>query len=278
MSEWSLKGREVVITGASDGIGRATARALAGSGAGLLLVGRNRPRYLPVLDEIRSGGGEAELIEADLADLSSVAAAGRQLASRSPAPAVLINNAATTGRGGTRDGFDLAFGVNHLAHFLLTRLLLPGLAEGGPARILNLSSNAHYGLRSFTWEEAAPRHLTFSGFTQYRRSKAANIAFTVELSRRLAGSEVIALAIHPGVVATGLYDRLPRPWRGWVKAGMASPEQGAVVTIECATVPWVEAGAYYTPEGIRSPAPYASSAESAHQLWNLSERLVQPWL
>jgi NAD(P)-dependent dehydrogenase (short-subunit alcohol dehydrogenase family) len=276
VSDWNLRGREVVITGASDGIGRATARALAGGGARLLLVGRNPLRYEPVLAEIRSDGGEAEWIEADLADLSTVAAAARRLTQRPSPPAVLINNAAATGGGGTHDGFDLAFGVNHLAHFLLTRLLLPRLLEG-PARILNVSSNAHYGLRPFTWEQTAPRHLTFTGFTEYRRSKAANVAFTVELTRRLAESEVKAVAIHPGVIATGLYDRLPRPFRGWATARMARPEQGAVVTIECATAEQVETGAYYTPEGIRPPAAYATSTESTYRLWELSERLVRPW-
>ncbi len=276
MTAWNLDGQPVVITGASRGIGRATARALAKLGAELILIGRDRGRHQAVLDEVKREGARASLIETDLTDLAAVAAAGRSVVQMPRPPAVLINNAGVTGRSVTADGFDLAFGVNHLAHFLLTMTLLPRLCPA--ARIINVSSNAHYGLRPFTWESAAHPRATLTGFTQYRRSKAANVAFTAGLAHRMSPAEVVPVAVHPGLVATNLWRRIPRPVRGWVMSGMTTPEQGAQVTIHCATSPSLEAGAYYTPAGTRPPAPYASEPEAVSRLWELSESLVGQWL
>lgn len=278
MSDWSLAGRSVAITGASGGIGREAARVLAGHGAHLLLLGRDPSRYQSIMETIVGIGGRAELFEADLADLGSVAETARALASLPQPPTVLINNAGTTGQSKTRQGFDLAFGVNHLAHYLLTRILLEPMIASAPARILTVASNAHYGLRDFTWSKAHQPRLSLTGFKQYRHSKAANIAFTTELTRRLAGTGVVAVAIHPGVVATGLWRRIPPPVRGWFTSRMISPQEGARTAIECSTLPNLEPGAYYTPVGIRAPAPYAIDPDTTNQLWALSERLVAPWL
>ena len=278
MSDWSLAGRAVAITGASGGIGRETALALAREGAHLLLIGRQPARYRNLIEEVAEGGGNADLTEADLRDLGSVAEAGRALAVRDRPPTVLINNAGVTGQGQTNDGFDLAFGVNHLAHYLLTRILLDHLIAASPARILNVSSNAHYGLRDFRWSSAYQPRRSLTGFSQYRHSKAANVAFTFELARRLEGTGVAAVAIHPGLVATGLWRRILPPLQGWVTSRMISPQEGACTTITCAISPSLQPGAYYTPEGIRTPAPYTTDPGTSAGLWTLSEDLVGTWL
>jgi NAD(P)-dependent dehydrogenase (short-subunit alcohol dehydrogenase family) len=270
--------RPIVVTGASNGIGRATAIALAAPGAHLVLVGRSPQRHQPVLAAIREAGGEAELIEAELSDLSSVAKAARSILQRPAPPAVMINNAATARRGTSQDGFDLPFAVNHLAHFLLTRLLLDRIAEGGPARIINVSSNAHFGADPLRWEAAARPSRRITGLASYRRSKAANVAFTAGLDRRLEGTSVTAVSVHPGVVATGIWSPLPAPQRAWYTSRMATPEQGAAVILGCVIDPGLVGGAYYTPNGIRAPSAAAVAPLAVEELWRLSEQMVAPWL
>jgi NAD(P)-dependent dehydrogenase (short-subunit alcohol dehydrogenase family) len=223
-------------------------------------------------------GGNSKLIEAELADLGSVAAAAQEVLAHHQPPAVLINNAGTTGRQPTVDGFDRAFGVNHLAHYLLTRLLLDRLLGDSPARVLTVASDAHYGLGDIHWEAASQPRFTLTGLRPYRQSKAANIAFTVELSRRLAGSGVVAVALHPGMVATGMWRRLPPPIRRRVVSRMSSAPEGARVTVDCVLNPELVPGAYYTPRGLATPAAYATDPQSTRDLWAYSEKLVSKWL
>ncbi|MDP3984399.1 MAG: SDR family NAD(P)-dependent oxidoreductase [Acidimicrobiia bacterium] len=277
MTAWTIAGRAVAITGASGGIGGASAVELARGGARLILVGRNPERHRLVRTKIEAVGGEAILIEADFTSLPAVAEAGRRLAEESPS--VLINNAATAGRRGvTENGFEVTFAVNHLAHFLLTRLVLEKMAAHPPGRILTVSSNAHLGIGSFDWQAGQGTTRSLTGMREYRHSKAANVAFTLELSRRLAGTELTAAAIHPGLVATGLWWRIPRPFRHLALRRMVGPEQGARVVVHCATTPELIPGGYYTPSGLRPPADYVSDPETNIAFWERSEQLVAAWL
>lgn len=279
MSEWTIAGRTVVVTGGSRGIGRAAAEALARFGAHVVLVGRDRQRHQPVLDVIDSAGGMATLVEADLSDLSAVARAAGTLREADPPVTVLINNAGVAGaRGVTVDGFEMAFGVNHLAHFLLTRLLLDVIVVHSPGRILTLSSDAHLGMGSLDLEGVVGSTRSWFGASEYRRSKAANVAFTVELSRRLAGTGVVAAAVHPGLVATGIWRSLPTPIRALLTMRMVTPEVGAALLVDCATVSELTPGGYYTPVGIGRAAGYATDPSTARTLWERSEELVARWL
>lgn len=279
MSDWTVAGRTVVVTGGSTGIGRAAAEALARRGAHLVLVGRDRQRHQPVLDVIAASGAIGTLVEVDLSDLSAVARAARALREANPPVTVLINNAGVAGaRGVTADGFEIAFGVNHLAHFLLTRLLMDVIVAHSPGRILTLSSDAHLGMGSLDLEGVVGGTRSWFGAFEYRRSKAANVAFSVELSRRLEGTGVVAATVHPGLVATGIWRSLPAPIRALLTRRMVPPELGAALLVECATAPELIPGGYYTPAGIGTAAGYATDPSTARSLWERSEELVAKWL
>jgi retinol dehydrogenase 12 len=279
VNEWSIAGRTVGITGASGGIGREAAVALAAIGAEVVIVGRDRDKHRSVLDLIAAAGGKGSLVEADLSDLSQVAGAGHILRGLDPPLTVLINNAGVAGaRGVTVDGFELAFGVNHLAHFLLTRLVLNSLVANAPGRVLSVSSEAHRGFGPSDWDRVTGSTRSMTGLPEYRRSKAANVAFIVELSKRFAGHHVAAVAIHPGMIATGIWRRIPRLVRGLVTRRMLPQELGAAVVVNCATAPDLVPGAYYTPRGLETASRYATDPATGGELWQKSEAMVARWL
>jgi len=279
VSEWSIAGRTVAITGGSGGIGREAALALAAMGAQVVIVGRDRDKHQSVLGPIAARGGTASLVEADLSDLAQVARAGRVLRDLDPPLTVLINNAGVAGaRGVTVDGFELALGVNHLAHFLLTSLVLESMVANAPGRVLTVSSEAHRAFGPTDWDRVTGSSKSMTGIAEYRRSKAANVAFTVELSKRLAGHNVAAVAIHPGLIATGIWRRIPRPLRGVVTRRMLPPELGAAVVVNCATAADLVSGGYYTPRGLEPASQYATDSATAGQLWRNSEEMVARWL
>jgi retinol dehydrogenase 12 len=252
--------------------------------ARVVIVGRDRDKHQSVLDLITAAGGRASLVEADLSDLSQVARAGHVLRDLNPPLTVLINNAGVAGaRGVTVDGFELAFGVNHLAHFLLTNLVLDSMVAKSPGRILTLSSEAHRGFRPTDgdwadWDRVTGSTSSMTGIAEYQRSKAANIAFTIELSRRLAGHDVAAVAIHPGVIATRIWRRIPRPLRSLVTRQMLPAELGAAVVMNCATAADLVSGGYYTPRGLEPASRHATDAATAGELWLKSEAMVAKWL
>jgi NAD(P)-dependent dehydrogenase (short-subunit alcohol dehydrogenase family) len=242
------------------------------------MVGRDRARHQPVLDSITARGGKASLVEADFSDLSQVARAGHALSDLDPPLSVLINNAGVAGtRGVTVDGFELAFGVNHLAHFLLTNLVLDSMVANAPGRILTVSSEAHRAFRPTDWDRMTEPTRSLTGIPEYQRSKAANVAFTVELSKRLAGHDVAAAAIHPGVIATGIWRRIPRPLRSLVTRRMVPPELGAAVVVNCATAANLVSGGYYTPRGLEPASQYATDSVIADELWLKSKAMVARW-
>jgi NAD(P)-dependent dehydrogenase (short-subunit alcohol dehydrogenase family) len=268
-----LAGKTYVITGANTGIGKITARELARRGARVILACRSEAKTRPVIEELRrqTGNDTIEFIELDLADLTSVRRCADQLNQRQIPIHGLVNNAGLSGhRGTTKDGFEVQFGTNHLGHYLFTRLLLPRLEASGPARIVNVASDSHYGAKRIDWDALRRSTRSRTGYPEYEVSKLANVLFTAELARRLEGKPVTTYAIHPGVVATDVWRRVPNPFRWLLKKFLATPEQGARSSIKVATAPELsaETGHYYGKEGSpKRPSRLARDEELARELW-----------
>jgi NAD(P)-dependent dehydrogenase (short-subunit alcohol dehydrogenase family) len=276
-----VTGRVCVVTGASSGIGRATARALAGMGATLALVCRDRGRGEEARAALRAESGN-DAIALFLADLSSQAEIRRlatELGERYPAIHVLVNNAGVVNlqRTTTVDGIETVFAVNHLGYFLLTDLLLGRLRSSSPARIVNVASDAHrFGTIDLDDLGHARRYRTMR---VYGASKLANILFTYELARRLEGTGVTVNCLHPGAVATRLGQnngRVATVLTKLLKPFFRTPEQGAATAIYLASSPAVEgvSGKYFvnSREARSSAATY--DTELARRLWAASARLT----
>ena len=282
MSSLRLDGRTCVVTGASSGIGEATARGLARLGARVVLVCRSRERGEQSLRRIAAaaGAGRAELALADLGSLDEVRRLADELLERCPAIHVLVNNAGVVRlrRSVTRDGFETTFAVNHLAHFALTCRLLPRLVASAPARIVNVASDAHrFGALDL---DDLQSERGYNPMRVYGRSKSANILFTVELARRLGGSGVTANCLHPGAVSTGLgHSNLPAPLAravSWVLHPLLkSPDEGARTSLHLATAPELDgvSGRYFARSREARAAAHALDPERARRLWQRSAEL-----
>ncbi len=272
-----LAGRTFIVTGANSGIGQITATALAGRGAQVFLGCRSIDKGESVAAPLRAGGAKVEVLALDLADLSSVRDAAAAFLARDLPLHGLINNAGLAGtRALTRDGFELTFGVNHLGHFLLTRLLEARLRASAPARVVNVASEAHRSAKGIDFTVLRERARSPGALREYSVSKLANVLFTRELARRWAGSGVTAYALHPGVVATGIWRRVPGPLRWLITRFMISPEEGARTTIFCATAPELAgiSGRYYERQHESTPSAVAQDDALAARLWDESEKLV----
>src|SRR5579859_5004948 len=280
-----MKGTVCVVTGATSGIGRAAATALARQGATVVLVGRDRGRTEAVAAQIAAVGAagavgvpppRAEI--ADLASMDEVRALAGRLAGLERID-VLINNAGLVlgERRITPDGLEHVFALNHLAPFLLTNLLLPKLTASAPARVITVTSDAHSAAR-LDLRDPNLEH-GWDSWRSYANSKLANILFTRELARRLDGTGVTANCAHPGVVRTG-FGRDARPL---LKLGvtiarpfMLSPERGADTIVYLASSPEVagQTGGYYVKRQRREPSAAARDDTAARELWELSERMT----
>ncbi|MBZ0251991.1 MAG: SDR family oxidoreductase [Candidatus Methylomirabilis sp.] len=277
-----MKDRTVLVTGANTGIGRAAAEELARRGARVVLACRSEEKTRPVVDAIRAAHGEraADFLALDLADLASVRDAAKAFLARGEPIHVLLNNAGLAGqRGATKDGFEVAFGVNHLGHFLWTLLLLDRLKESAPARVVNVASKNHQYAKGIDFDALRRPTRTIAGLPEYAVSKLANILFTQELARRLSGSGVTAYALHPGVVASDVWRHVPWPVRAILKRRMLSNEEGARTSVYCASAPELEgvSGRYYDKCAERAPHEAATEA-LARELWERSEAWVRPFL
>jgi retinol dehydrogenase 12 len=274
-----MSGEVCVVTGATSGIGQATAAALAGRGAQVVLVGRDRGRAEAAAAEVAAAGGPAPRLEiADLASMGQVRALAGRLGALERID-VLVNNAGLMAgqRRVTADGYDEVFAVNHLAPFLLTNLLLGQLTAAGSARVITVTSDAHAAARLDLDDLQLERG--WEGWRAYAVSKLANILFTRELARRLAGSPMTANCAHPGLVRT----RFGREVRGPMRVGvtlarpfMLSPQRGAATIVYLATSPEVAGatGGYYVKCRLREPSPAARDDAAARRLWQLSEELT----
>ncbi|MGA3306481.1 MAG: SDR family NAD(P)-dependent oxidoreductase, partial [Stellaceae bacterium] len=209
-----MTGKTVVITGATSGLGLVASGRLAGLGARLVLVARNRAKAEAMLRQLRekTPSLEAEILIADLSRRDEVRELAAELPRAAPRIDVLINNAGAifTRRETTADGLERTFALNHMAYFLLTVLLLDRLRKNAPARIVSVASEAH---RNATLDFGDLQTAQgYSGWLAYRRSKLANILFTRELARRLKGSGVTSNCLHPGFVATAFGDNNGGPF------------------------------------------------------------------
>jgi NAD(P)-dependent dehydrogenase (short-subunit alcohol dehydrogenase family) len=248
----------------------------------VVLTARSREKGQPVADAIRAATGNArvEVHALELGHLHRVRESATALLATGRPIHVLINNAGLAGqRGLTDDGFELQFGVNHVGPFLFTTLLLDRLRAAAPARIVTVASKAHFDARQGI-DFAAVRRSTpsLTGLPEYAVSKLANVLFSRELARRLAGTRVTTYALHPGVVATDVWRRIPAPAAWVMKRFMLSAEDGAATTVYCATAPSLagESGRYY--DGCREypPSRVARNDELARELWARSEQMIAP--
>jgi len=275
-----MQGQVCVITGATSGIGKAAAAALAGQGAEVIVVGRDPGRTEATAAAIQADGAPPPKVEiADLARLDQVRALAGRLDQTLDRIDVLINNAGLVlnERQVTPDGYEHVFAVNHLAPFLLTNLLRPKLGASAPARVITVSSDAHTAAK-LDLDDPNLEH-GWSSWRSYSNSKLANILFTRELARRLDGTGVTANCLHPGVVRTG-FGRDARPL---MRVGitiarpfMLSPERGADTIVYLASSPDVAAktGGYYVKREPREPSAAARDDGLARGLWETSERLT----
>jgi len=287
-----LGGRTALVTGVTSGLGGETARALAASGAAVILAARDGAAAAGVADRIRAQvpGADLSSVALDLADLSNIRVAVAQIGAR-PID-LLINNAGVmyTPFARTADGFELQFGTNHLGHFLLTTSVLPNLRSaaersGTASRVVTVSSDAHH---AHAVDLADPNFLQrpYDKFVAYAQSKAANVLMTVELRNRHDDSEIQAFAVHPGVCATGLSRHMSRDDFAEMKR-MSAGKPGLLTNLKsipaaAATSVWAAtaadlsttSGVYLVDCAVGRASDHAVDAGTAAALWELSETLV----
>jgi len=273
MSE--LAGRTFLVTGGNTGIGRATVTALAQRGGRVFLTARSAAKGEAAVAGIKAATGNDAVffLPLDLADLESVRSCAAAFLALGEPLHVLVNNAGVAGRRGlTRQGFEPMFGVNHLGHFALTNALLGGLTASAPARVVTVASDAHYSAKGIDFEALRRPARGITGLHEYAVSKLGNVLFTQELARRVAGTGVTTYALHPGVVASDIWRRVPWPVRPIVTRRMLSVAQGAQTSLYCATTPDVaqDSGLFYDKCAQRTASAVATP-ELAAELWKRSE-------
>ena len=286
-----LHSKLAIVTGASTGLGRETARALASAGARVVLAGRDPSRIEAAATAVAEQvpGAELETGTVDLASLDSVRAFAEWYAGAHDRLHLLINNAGVmyTPFERTAEGFEMQFGTNHVGHFLLTCLLVPQLLADPPSRVVNLSSGGHMG-SDIVWDDVNYERREYDKFGAYGQSKTANILFSVELDRRLGDRGVHAYAVHPGMIATELGRHMTKDDFAALKeraksapSGGLPPyktvEQGAATSVYAATAPELDTqgGTYLADAEVTDQhAPWARDPDSARRLWTLSEELV----
>jgi len=276
-----VKGKICVITGGTDGIGKAAAQRLGLQGARLLIQGRDGVKGARAVAELkeRTGNSEIEFLQADFASLADVRRLAASVRERTARLDVLINNAGgfSSKRNLSQDGYELTLAVNHLAPFLLTHLLLDLLKASSPSRIVTTASGAHKGARiDFDDLQSTGR---YNGMRVYGMSKLANILFTRILARRLQGTGVTATCLHPGFVRSQIgrgIEGVGRSIFGFLSRFARSPDKGAETLVYLASSPLVEgaSGGYYFDCKEIAPSLAAQNDADAQRLWDLSAKLV----
>ncbi len=279
-----MQHKVVMVTGATNGIGFETAKALASRGATIIGVGRNAQKCLDATAQIQraTGNTRVEFLTADLSVQAQVRELADTFKARHPRLDVLVNNAGAyfAKREESSEGIEMTWALNHLNYFLLTDLLLEVLKASAPARIVNVSSGAHAMVKGINFDDVEFKQ-GYSGWTAYGHSKLANVMFTYELARRLAGTQVTANVLHPGVVATGFGHNNG----GLMRTGMSvfqkiaarRPEQGAETSVYLASSPEVEGvtGKYFDDKRETRSSDASYNAQAQQRLWELSESMVR---
>lgn len=278
-----LKGKTALITGATSGIGLASAKALAKMRAELYLIGRNAQKGEKVIQEIKSetGNENIHLIVGDLSSLIDVSKVAQTFLSYNKPLHILLNNAGiyNTSRKLTEDGYEEMFAVNHLSHFLLTNLLIERIKSSGSARIVNVASGAHMLVKKINFEDLNFDN-GFKSLKVYSHSKLANILFTCELANILKASSITVNSVDPGEVGTnlgsqnGLFGKIISPL---MKLFLQSPEKGAKTSIYMCSSSEVDgvSGKNFRNCKEKSPKPWATNEEIAKKLWHFSDKLIQ---
>ena len=276
-----MAGKTVLVTGGTGGIGQATAAGVARLGTRVGIVGRDRQRAEAAAAGICRGAHKA-VVDPFVADMSSQAEVRRLAANvldRYPRLDVLVNNVGGfwATRHSTADGLEHTFAVNHLAAFLLTNLLLDRLKASAPARIVTVSSGAH-GMGRIDFDDLQAQR-NYQGQRAYNQSKLANVMFTYELARRLAGTGITANVLHPGVVRTRFAAEDPGRMRGLIPIArlfMKTPERGAATPVFLASSPEVEGvtGTYFVNSKPTRSAELSYDTHAAARLWSVSSKLV----
>ncbi|MGB8214544.1 MAG: SDR family oxidoreductase [Anaerolineales bacterium] len=278
--ETTMNGKTVLVSGGTNGIGLVTARELARMGAQVTILSRNAEKCAAVAETIKTETGHpVEFIAADLSTLAGIMQAAATFKQRHTHLHVLVNNAGAlfNKRQLTSDGYEMTFALNHLNYFLLTNLLLDVLKASAPARIVNVSSNAHVRATLDLDNLQSERHFSMMG--AYGQSKLANILFTYELARRLEGTGVTANAVHPGFIATG-FARNNGPIYNFgmkiIAPFIRKPEQGAQTSIYLASSPEVEglSGKYFVDCKAVNSNPLSYDQALAEKLWQASLELT----
>ena len=277
----SLTGKQIVVTGGTDGIGKVTARELARKGATVTIVGRNAAKGDSVIRELRglTGNQAIHFVQADLSLRKGVNAAASQLKERMGQIDVLVNNAGAMfqTRGVTADGIEQTLALNHLGYFSLTAMVMDLLRAAGEARIVSVASAAHVGAKLDLQD--LQNEKTYSGWRAYGQSKLANIYFTYELARRLEGTKITANCLHPGFVASAFGNNnggLMRMLFGLAKNLAAiSEDDGARTSIHLASSPEVAdvSGKYFDKSRVVSSSPVSYDTDIAKHLWERTESL-----
>lgn len=267
--------KTILVTGATDGIGKQTALALARLGHSVWIHGRNPARTSAVVDEVQRMAGNdcVQVVTGDFTSLAQVKALADDVNRRVERLDVLINNAGVwmNERVLTEDGIETTFQVNHLAPFLLTNLLLPLLRRSAPARIVTVASQLHKR-GQLHLDDLQLAH-SYSGYNAYTQSKICNVLFAYALAERLRGSGVTSNVLHPGIITTKLL------WTGFQSTANDVAE-GAKTSVHLATAPELEGvtGKYFEPVREMPSAEITYDAKTQTDLWQISERMLQPWL
>jgi NAD(P)-dependent dehydrogenase (short-subunit alcohol dehydrogenase family) len=270
-----------LITGATNGIGKAAAQAIATQGGRVIIVGRNAQKTEAAAAEMRraSGNPDIDFLLADLSSMAEVRRLAAEFTARYDRLDVLVNNAGAffMRRQETVDGLEMTFQLNHLSYFLLTTEMLNTLKASAPARVVNVSSGAESGAK-VDWNDLQLR-TRYRGFEAYALSKRFNLYFTYELARRLEGTGVTVNAVHPGTVATGIwanpFGRLGGLARPLTRLAMRSPEQGAQTVVHVATAPEVAGvtGRCFADRQARDSSRASQDPEAARRAWQISDTL-----
>ncbi|CAG8740447.1 34104_t:CDS:2, partial [Racocetra persica] len=279
-----LSGKVAIVTGGNNGIGFITVRELARKNAHVFIASRNKEKGESAVEQIKkeTKNNAIEFLQLNLQNLNSVKHAAETFLARNLPLHILVNNAGimVTPFETTEDGIQDQFGVNHIGHFLFTILLLPTIKASAPSRIVNVSSLVHDRAKGIDFDKLNDPN-AYTPFERYYQSKLANVLFTTELDKKLAGTNVYC------VIKTDLYGSFVSSLGSWTKPlvsigrhFMLTPDDGALTQLYCATSPEIEEknyrGKYFVPFGeLGKPSAPAKDEELAKKLWDFSERFIK---